>query len=139
MKHVNLSSFASVTDGPRLPLCILHVNLQDLHKKREERRDEVKRKAEEEVSYLQASGKITKTPYKTNLGQKKTQRNKKVSNKEKEDTPSEPASSSRSQPPSSRSAQSSARSTSTLKGDQTDSEFEVNKSEKCFDSTGLSR
>lgn len=98
---------------------------QDLHKKREERRDEVKRKAEEEVAYLQASGKITKTPYKTNLGKKKPDRNKKVSNKEKDDAVSEPPSTSRSIPQSSQSAQSSARSVSTLKGDQTDSEFEV--------------
>lgn len=98
--------------------------IQDLHKKREERRDEVKRKAEEEVAYLQASGKITKTPYKTNLGKKKPDRNKKVSNKEKDDAVSEPPSTSRSLPQSSQSAQSSARSVSTLKGDQTDSEFE---------------
>lgn len=106
-------------------LHIAHLYFQDLHKKREERRDEVKRKAEEEVAYLQASGKITKTPYKTNLGKKKPDRHKKVSNKEKDDVVSEPPSTSRSIPQSSQSAQSSARSVSTLKGDQTDSEFEV--------------
>ena len=44
---------------------------QDLQKKREEKREENKQKAEEEIAYLQASGKITKKPFKTGLGKKK--------------------------------------------------------------------
>lgn len=125
-KHLwKLAIFFMQNISLTLFLHIAPLYFQDLHKKREERRDEVKRKAEEEVAYLQASGKITKTPYKTNLGKKKADRNKKVSNKEKDDAVSEPPSTSRSIPQSSQSAQSSARSVSTLKGDQTDSEFEV--------------
>ncbi|XP_033743324.1 centrosomal protein of 131 kDa-like [Pecten maximus] len=46
--------------------------IQELQKKREEKRDEVKQKAEAEISYLQASGKITKTPAKANIGRKKS-------------------------------------------------------------------
>jgi hypothetical protein len=93
------------------------------------KREEVKRKAEQEVAYLQASGKITKTPYKTNLGKKKADK-KKDTNKEKDDASSEPPSSSRSVPRSAQSSartvsQSSARTVSTLRADQTDSEFEV--------------
>ena len=41
---------------------------QELQKKREDKRNEIKRKAEEEVKYLQASGKVTKTPSNTSLG-----------------------------------------------------------------------
>lgn len=46
--------------------------IKELQKKREEKRDEMKKKAEEEISYLQASGKITKTPAKANIGRKKS-------------------------------------------------------------------
>ncbi|XP_061197331.1 centrosomal protein of 131 kDa-like [Saccostrea echinata] len=111
--------------------------IQDLHKKREEKREEIKRKAEEEVSYLQASGKITKTPYKTNLGKKKPDKTKKETNKEKDDSASEPASSSRSLPQSSQSAISSARTVSTLRGDQTDSELESASNVQQVDTNGL--
>ncbi|KAL8567610.1 hypothetical protein ACOMHN_054423 [Nucella lapillus] len=45
--------------------------IQELHKKRDERRQEVKRKAEEEVKFLQASGKITKAPAGTTSGARK--------------------------------------------------------------------
>ncbi|XP_076449494.1 centrosomal protein of 131 kDa-like isoform X2 [Babylonia areolata] len=45
--------------------------IQELHKKREEKRNEVKRKAEEEIKFLQASGKVTKTPSNTNIGARK--------------------------------------------------------------------
>ncbi|XP_041362383.1 centrosomal protein of 131 kDa-like isoform X2 [Gigantopelta aegis] len=46
--------------------------IQDLHKRREERRESVKQKAEQEVAYLQASGKITKNPSKARMmGSKK--------------------------------------------------------------------
>ena len=44
---------------------------QDLQKKRQEKRQENKQKAEEEIAFLQASGKITKKPFKTGLGKKK--------------------------------------------------------------------
>lgn len=44
--------------------------IQELQKKRELKREEVKRKAEEEITYLQASGKITKKPLR--VGKKKT-------------------------------------------------------------------
>ncbi|XP_071128289.1 centrosomal protein of 131 kDa-like [Mytilus edulis] len=44
--------------------------IQELQKKRELKREEVKRKAEEEISYLQASGKITKKPLR--VGKKKS-------------------------------------------------------------------
>ena len=50
--------------------CFIWPN-QDLQKKREEKREENKQKAEEEIAYLQASGKITKKPFKTGLGKKK--------------------------------------------------------------------
>ncbi|KAK7111870.1 centrosomal protein of 131 kDa-like [Littorina saxatilis] len=45
--------------------------IQELQKKREEKRNEVKRKAEEEVKFLQASGKVTKTPSNTSIGARK--------------------------------------------------------------------
>jgi hypothetical protein len=35
--------------------------LQELQRKREEKRDEVKQKAEQEIAFLQANGKIKKT------------------------------------------------------------------------------
>ncbi|CAC5378679.1 AZI1 [Mytilus coruscus] len=44
--------------------------IQELQKKRELKREEVKRKAEEEITYLQASGKITKKPLR--VGKKKS-------------------------------------------------------------------
>ncbi|XP_071105625.1 centrosomal protein of 131 kDa-like [Haliotis cracherodii] len=45
--------------------------IQELQKKRSEKREEVKKKAEEEVAYLQASGKITKSPSRSSLAKKK--------------------------------------------------------------------
>ncbi|KAL5017956.1 hypothetical protein ScPMuIL_003678 [Solemya velum] len=36
--------------------------IENLHKKREDKKKEVKKKAEEEIAFLQASGKISKTP-----------------------------------------------------------------------------
>ena len=44
--------------------------IQELQKKREMKREEVKKKAEEEITYLQASGKITKKPLR--VGKKKS-------------------------------------------------------------------
>ena len=44
---------------------------KDLQKKREEKRHENKQKAEQEIAFLQESGKITKKPFKTGLGKKK--------------------------------------------------------------------
>ncbi|KAK3090467.1 hypothetical protein FSP39_012118 [Pinctada imbricata] len=46
--------------------------IEELRKKREAKREDVKKKAEAEISYLQASGKITKTPMKASIGKKKT-------------------------------------------------------------------
>lgn len=62
---------------------------QELQKKREEKREDMKKKAEEEIAYLQASGKITKTPLKANIGRKQTptkssNKSQKYSNIEKE-------------------------------------------------------
>ncbi|XP_005098791.1 centrosomal protein of 131 kDa [Aplysia californica] len=45
--------------------------IKDLQKKREERKNEVKKVAEEEISFLQANGKIKKTPSGGNLGARK--------------------------------------------------------------------
>ena len=47
------------------------VFFKDLQKKRQEKRQENKQKAEQEIVFLQASGKITKKPFKTGLGKKK--------------------------------------------------------------------
>ncbi|WAQ95629.1 CP131-like protein [Mya arenaria] len=54
--------------------------IKELHRKREEKREDVKKKAEEELAFLTASGKITK---KTGLGKKKG--TKPVSKKSKGD------------------------------------------------------
>ena len=43
-----------------------------MQKKREEKRQENKHKAEQEIAFLQESGKITKKPFKTGLAKKKT-------------------------------------------------------------------
>ena len=54
-------------------LYIFYFHFKELNQRREEKRNEVKRKAEEEVKYLQASGKVTKTPSNmTFTGRKKT-------------------------------------------------------------------
>lgn len=61
----------STSNGVMLSLVECVCQPQELQKKREEKRNEVKRKAEEEVKFLQASGKITKTPSHTGLGARK--------------------------------------------------------------------
>ncbi len=50
---------------------MLYLYCQELHRKREQKRQDTERKAAEEISFLQASGKVTRTPaHKSNIKKK---------------------------------------------------------------------